>query len=308
MRLTITYPLRPRRRTVHTSLVADHFGLGDEPSLHVVARELELPIEAGSVVAFTGPSGSGKSSLLNAVVADLEQSGQLVLRCDSLELPDVATIDALGVGFEQATALLSTCGLADPRLMLRRPAELSDGERWRFRMALALAKGPQWIAVDEFTAALDRTLARVVAYNLRRQCDRTSVGVLVATCHDDVLADLSPDVHVKCDHDGAIDVRVKVTNVEPADGSGPPLPRERGTDRDGRLRTHRTGNTFRASPRLLTPSQTPDHHSPDHHSPRDLPPCSAWQTNSKSRPERRATGRISLGGITGRTASAESGS
>ena len=65
-------------------------------------------------------------------------------------------------------ALLSGCGLSEARLLLRTPAELSEGQRYRFRLAFALASAAKWIAADEFTATLDRTLARVVAFNLRK--------------------------------------------------------------------------------------------------------------------------------------------
>jgi ABC-type lipoprotein export system ATPase subunit/GNAT superfamily N-acetyltransferase len=198
MRLTIRYPTLPLRRSVNASLVADHFGLTAEVAPHVIANEFHLQIDPSSIVAFTGPSGSGKSSLLRAAALHLRDAGERVVDADRLTLPEMSLIDGLGLPFDDATGLLSRCGLAEPRLMLRRPAELSDGERWRFRLAFALAQRPNWIVLDEFTAALDRVLARIVAFNVRRQCDRTRIGFLVATCHDDVIADLSPNVHVVC--------------------------------------------------------------------------------------------------------------
>jgi hypothetical protein len=119
-----------------------------------------------------------------------------------LPLPETSVIDALSLPFDAALGLLSRCGLAEPRLMLRRPAELSDGERWRFRLALAIAQSPAWIVIDEFTAPLDRILAKIVAFNVGRQCSRTGIGFLIATCHTDVLDDLAPDVHVACGYGG----------------------------------------------------------------------------------------------------------
>jgi energy-coupling factor transporter ATP-binding protein EcfA2 len=99
--------------------------------------------------------------------------------------------------------------------MLRTPAELSDGQRYRFRMALGVAAKPEWLVADEFTATLDRTLAKVVAHNVRRISDRTGIGFLLATTHEDVAADLAPDVHVRCRTDGEITVERQ---------SGNPLP------------------------------------------------------------------------------------
>jgi hypothetical protein len=63
-----------------------------------------------------------------------------------------------------------------------------------------------FILADEFCAVLDRTLAKVLAFNVRRLATRTGVGFLLATTHDDLFDDLNPDVHVRCHGDGAIDV------------------------------------------------------------------------------------------------------
>jgi ABC-type glutathione transport system ATPase component len=102
--------------------------------------------------------------------------------------------------------LLSSCGLGEAHLMLRAPAELSDGQRYRFRLALGLARQPDWLVADEFTATLDRTLAKVVAYNVRRLSARMGAGFLLATTHEDIVNDLQPDVHVQCRTDGEITI------------------------------------------------------------------------------------------------------
>ena len=52
---------------------------------------------------------------------------------------------------------------------------------------------------DEFTATLDRTLAKVVAFNVRKQLARTGVGLLAATTHTDIIDDLRPDLLVRCE-------------------------------------------------------------------------------------------------------------
>ena len=104
-------------------------------------------------------------------------------------------------------ATLSACGLGEARLMLRTPAELSDGQRDRFRIAYALSKCTEgsFVVLDEFTAALDRTLAKVVAFNVRKLVTRSGVGLLAATTHEDIVDDLQPDLLVRCGGDGAIE-------------------------------------------------------------------------------------------------------
>ncbi|QDT36114.1 ATP-binding cassette domain-containing protein [Stratiformator vulcanicus] len=198
MQINVSYPTLPKVPSSHASLVMDHFGLTFDTAEHVVARDLHLPIEPGQIVAFTGPSGSGKSSLLRTAAAELDG----VINAATIELPDTLVCDALGLPFEKAVELLSLVGLSEPRLMLRTPAELSDGQRFRFRIAAAFAQKPQWIVIDEFTATLDRTLAKVIAFNVRRLSEKQGIGFLVATTHEDIAEDLTPDLHVRCDLDG----------------------------------------------------------------------------------------------------------
>jgi len=122
-------------------------------------------------------------------------------------------IDGMGTGFERSLRLLSTAGLADAFLLLRRPGELSDGQRWRLRLAHALAAlvpeeverpggggggagALRVLVADEMASTLDRLCARAVAYRLRRTATRHGVTVLAASAHEDVVEDLAPDVLV----------------------------------------------------------------------------------------------------------------
>src|SRR4051812_6439469 len=224
--ITITYPFRPQQRSLATARVATLFGLDADPSPYVVADQFLLDLRPDDLALFTGPSGSGKSPLLRAV----GRQGN-ALDAGSLALPDLPLVDALAGPVEARLDRLAACGLSEARLLLRTPGELSDGQRYRFRLAYALgprascppgarttsnvatgpaslcgqdARGPRFLIADEFAAYLDRTLARVLAFNLRKLVTRTGVGMLLATTHEDLTADLRPDLHVRCFGDGDV--------------------------------------------------------------------------------------------------------
>jgi len=119
----------------------------------------------------------------------------------------LAVIDRFPVELNEALRLASVAGINDAFLLLRPPAELSDGQRYRWRLAMLLARGARTILIDEFCSTLDRQTARAVAYRVRKYADRTGATFIVATAHDDLAEDLCPDVIVRKKSAARVEVR-----------------------------------------------------------------------------------------------------
>jgi len=221
--------------------VAEMFGIGLDSSYEVVVYEdLALDVRPGDVVFVTGPSGSGKSVLLERLgraIRDALPDGGHVVNLATVRVPgDRPVIDLVAGPLDEALRLLSAAGLADAFLLLRRAGELSDGQRYRLRLALALdallarpvreggrgrpAGKPtlRLLVADEFCSTLDRLCARAVAYRVRRLADTHGLTVLAASAHDDLVEDLAPDVLV-VKHAGD---RVEVHYADPARGRATP--------------------------------------------------------------------------------------
>lgn len=176
--------------------IAEAFGLGLDDKEFVVFDNLGIEIREGDVVYITGQSGSGKSTVLRELSTLMTAEGKTVADIDKVELLDAPLIDQIGTSTKEALTLLSVAGLNDAYLFIRKPSELSDGQRYRFRLAKLIESGAQvWIA-DEFLAVLDRTTAKVIAFNLQKVARSVGATVLVATTHSDMVKDLAPTVTI----------------------------------------------------------------------------------------------------------------
>lgn len=183
-------------RTSRVLEVAEAFGLGLDASEFVVYDKLPLEVRQGDVVYITGQSGSGKSLLLRDLAEQMAAKGLVVANIDQIVLPEVPLVDQIGKNTTEALELLSKAGLNDAYLFIRKPSELSDGQRYRLRLAhLMNIEAAVWVA-DEFGAVLDRTTARVVAFSMAKVARALGRTLIVATTHTDLDNELGPNVRV----------------------------------------------------------------------------------------------------------------
>jgi len=192
------------------------------PEGPVLVRDINLTLRAGEFIAVTGPSGSGKSSLLYLLgLLDRPTEGHVLLEGkDTARLPasELAALRLARLGFvfqfhfllpeftaldnvlipirrrgllrgaaarDRAMALLDAFGLAPAAQKL--PEQLSGGMRQRCAIARALANDPALILADEPTGNLDSVNAAAVFDIFLRLTQEEGRAVVVVT-HDAALA------------------------------------------------------------------------------------------------------------------------
>jgi lipoprotein-releasing system ATP-binding protein len=187
-----------------------------------LVADVSLTVGAGEFIAITGPSGSGKSSLLYLLgLLDRPTAGRILLEgrdTAKLSPPDLAALRLARLGFvfqfhfllpefsaldnvlipirrrgvlegragkDRAVALLDALGLADAAAKL--PEQLSGGMRQRVAIARALANDPALILADEPSGNLDTRNAAAVFDIFARLVAEQNRTVIVVT-HDAELA------------------------------------------------------------------------------------------------------------------------
>ncbi len=185
------------------------FGLTtDRLNKAVCTVNCQLEISDGDIVYITGPSGAGKSVLLRELEKVVPASDRVNLNKVTLPV-DKSVIDCIDGDFVDGLKTLSVAGLNDAFCVLNQPVNLSDGQKWRFRLAVALSSGAKYIFADEYCSELDRITAAVISYNIHKYAKRTGVTFILASSHEDVLLDLAPDVLVVKELSGATRVVYK---------------------------------------------------------------------------------------------------
>lgn len=186
-----------------------------------VLRGVDLDVMPGEIVALLGQSGSGKSTMLQAVglleggfggsitmagtdASTADAAQRTTLRRDNLGfvyqfhhlLPDFTAIENVIIpqmlvgktraeAAVRATDLLSAMGLG--HRLEHRPSQLSGGEQQRVAVGRALANSPKLVLADEPTGNLDEKTSEIVFAQFIDLVRRQGSAALVAT-HNERLA------------------------------------------------------------------------------------------------------------------------
>lgn len=158
-----------------------------------------------NIMLICGKSGSGKSTILkeigNVIPITYDYSKAVISQFE-------------GYSEEDACDLLNGVGLSSVPNWLRKPNELSNGERARLDIAKSIydAKGGV-VILDEYTSVVNRAAAKSMSFALQRYARQKNLKVMIASCHFDIIEWLQPDYIFNLNHkdeDGNVELEKMV--------------------------------------------------------------------------------------------------
>ena len=187
------------------------------------ADRISFAINKGEFVVIVGPSGAGKTTVLNILGGmDTATSGKLIVDGEDITAYNAKQLTGYrreDIGFvfqfynlvpnltalENVELALQIC--RDPLEVMEEvglgdrldnfPAQLSGGEQQRVSIARALAKNPKLLLCDEPTGALDYNTGKAILKLLQNMCRERGMTVIVIT-HNQALAPMADRlIHIK---------------------------------------------------------------------------------------------------------------
>lgn len=187
---------------------------------------IDFSIAKGEFVVIVGPSGAGKTTVLNILGGmDTATSGSVLVdkndiakyspkkligyRRDDIGfvfqfynlIPNLTALENVELALQicknplDAKTVLEDVGLGER--MNNFPAQLSGGEQQRVSIARALAKNPKLLLCDEPTGALDYNTGKAILKLLQDTCRKKGMTVIVIT-HNSAIAPMADRViHIK---------------------------------------------------------------------------------------------------------------
>ena len=196
-----------RKITLESSIVNDNYTQFLYDSYDIQNKEktvTEVPIPSKEdmeemnkdnwdILLICGKSGSGKSTILREIYGDVKPVEYDYTKCVISQFPRLTE--------EEVCDLLSSIGLASVPTWLRKPQELSNGERARLDIAKAIydANGGV-VLLDEYTSVVNRSAAKSMSHALQRYVRQKGLKIIVASCHFDIIEWLQPSHIFNLEH------------------------------------------------------------------------------------------------------------
>ena len=204
---------------------------------------MDFTIEEGEFAVIVGPSGAGKTTVLNILGGmDTATSGETIVDDVSIDrlkgrklteyrredigfvfqfynlVPNLTAKENVELAMQicrnplDAGTVLTEVGLKER--MDNFPAQLSGGEQQRVAIARALAKNPKLLLCDEPTGALDYATGKSVLGLLQDTCRKQKMTVIVITHNQAITPMADRVIHIKNGKASQITVNEHPTPVE----------------------------------------------------------------------------------------------
>ena len=147
-----------------------------------------------NIMLICGNSGSGKSTILRELFG-----GQKKLEYDYKKAV-ISQFTEWKV--EDVCDLLFSVGLSSVPTWLRKPNELSNGERARLDLCKSIydARNGEIVIIDEYTSVVNRACAKSMSFALQRYARQKDLKFVIASCHYDIIPWLQPDYVFNMNH------------------------------------------------------------------------------------------------------------
>lgn len=146
-----------------------------------------------NILLVVGKSGSGKSTILKHIggVKPIDYDYEKAVISQFKDFTE-----------EEACDLLGGVGLSSVPTWLRKPQELSNGERARLDLCKAIydARGGKIVVIDEYTSVVNRDVAKSMSHALQRYARQNGLKMVIASCHFDIIEWLQPDYVFNLEH------------------------------------------------------------------------------------------------------------